>query len=124
MKIKTKKDRRRRIQLRLRKHVVGTAERPRLVVFRSLSQIYTQVVDDAAGRTLTAASSLEPAVKATFEAPTHGGNIAGAKAVGKLIAERLLADGIKAVVFDRGGFLYHGRVRAVAEGAREAGLRF
>ena len=124
MKIKTKKDRRHRIRLRSRKRLTGTAEQPRLVVFRSLGHVYAQVVDDSAGRTLVTASSLEPTVKSTFAAATHGGNVAGAKAVGTIVAGRLIAAGITNVVFDRGGFLYHGRVRAVAEGAREAGLRF
>jgi large subunit ribosomal protein L18 len=124
MKIKTKSDRRERIHLRLRKRVTGTAERPRLAVFRSGAHIYAQVIDDLGGRTVAAASSVEPAVKARFEGPARGGNRAGATVVGRTIAERLLEKGIKQVVFDRGGFLYHGRVRAVAEAAREAGLEF
>jgi large subunit ribosomal protein L18 len=124
MKIKTKQDRRRRIQLRTRKRVRGTGERPRLAVFRSVANIYVQAIDDATGRTLASASSAEPATKAVFADGVKGGNVNGAKQIGKVIAERLAARGIKQVVFDRGGFLYHGRVRAVAEAARAAGLEF
>ncbi len=108
---------RRRIHKRIRRKVQGTAERPRLCVFRSLKHIYAQVIDDGQGRTLAAASSNQ-------EGQANGGNLAGAKAVGKLIAERAQAKGIKKVVFDRGGYLYHGRVKALAEAAREAGLEF
>ena len=104
--------------------MTGTAERPRLVVFRSAQHIYAQAVDDTSGRTIVAASSVEPTVKAGFGKDTGGGNVVGAKAVGKIVAERLLASGVNQVVFDRGGFLYHGRVKAMAEAAREAGLRF
>ena len=124
MKITTTKDRRKRISLRQRKRISGTTERPRLRVFRSVSHIYAQVIDDMTGTTLVAAASTEPALKSAFEGTTRGGNVAGAKALGKAIAERVLAKGIKRVVFDRGGFLYHGRIRAVAEAAREAGLEF
>ena len=124
MRVKTKKDRRHRVQFRIRKRVTGTAERPRLVVFRSAQHIYAQAVDDTSGRTIVAASSVEPTVKAGFGQDTGGGNVVGAKAVGKIVAERLLASGVNQVVFDRGGFLYHGRVKAMAEAAREAGLRF
>ncbi len=124
MKINTTKDRRRRIALRQRKRIAGTGERPRLRVFRSVSHIYAQVIDDQTGTTLAAAASTEPALKSTFDGTIRGGNVAGAKALGKTIAERLLEKGIKRVVFDRGGFLYHGRIRAVAEAAREAGLEF
>jgi large subunit ribosomal protein L18 len=124
MKIKTSEDRRHRIKLRLRKRMTGTEERPRLTVFRSLSHIYVQVIDDMSGKTLVAASTIEPSVKGALEAKARGGNRAGAKAIGKLVAERALAKGIKQVVFDRNGFLYHGRIRAVAEAAREAGLEF
>jgi len=124
MKIKTTKDRRERIRLRQRKRVVGTAERPRLAVYRSASHIYAQVIDDLSGRTLASASSTEPTVKGGATKETRGSTRMGAQAIGKLIAERLLDKGIKQVVFDRGGFLYHGRVRAVAEAAREAGLQF
>ncbi len=124
MKIKTKVERRERIRLRQRKRVVGTAERPRLAVYRSVAHIYAQVIDDLAGKTVASASSAEPAVKAKFDKKARGGTSAGAQAIGKVIAERLLEKGIKHVVFDRGGNLYHGRVRAVAEAAREAGLQF
>ena len=124
MKIKTSEDRRHRIKLRLRKRTHGTETRPRLSVFRSLSHIYAQVIDDMSGRTLAAASSLEPSIKAVLPAKARGGNTAGAQAIGRLVAERALARGITQVVFDRNGFLYHGRVRAVAEAAREAGLKF
>jgi large subunit ribosomal protein L18 len=110
---------RQRIHKRLRRKLTGTAERPRLAVFRSINHIYAQVIDDRAGRTLVAASSLEKQSKIS-----GGGNLNGAKAIGKLVAERAIANGIKQVVFDRGGYLYHGRVKAVAEAAREAGLEF
>ncbi|MEO5822054.1 MAG: 50S ribosomal protein L18 [Vicinamibacteraceae bacterium] len=124
MRIKTKRDRRHRISLRLRKRVGGTSERPRLAVFRSVSHIYAQVIDDQAGTTLVSASTAEPALKATLTEGAKGGNLAGAKAIGAAVAERLKAKGITRVVFDRGGFLYHGRVKAVADAAREAGLEF
>ena len=124
MKINTTKDRRRRIALRQRKRISGTTERPRLRVFRSVSHIYAQVIDDLSGTTVASAASTEPTLKTTFAGTTRGGNIAGAKALGKTIAERLIAKGVKQVVFDRGGFLYHGRIKAVAEAAREAGLEF
>ena len=124
MKIKTTEDRRHRIKLRLRKRMTGTEERPRLTVFRSLSHIYVQVIDDMSGKTLVAASSIEPSIKGKLAAKARGSNRSGAQAIGKLVAERALAKGIKQVVFDRNGFLYHGRIRAVAEAAREAGLQF
>src|SRR5262245_53312451 len=124
MRIKTKKDRRHRISLRLRKRISGTPERPRLAVYRSVAHIYAQVIDDRAGITLVSASSAEPSVKATLSAPERGGNQAGARAIGRIVAERLKDKGITRVVFDRGGFLYHGRVKAVADAAREAGLEF
>ena len=124
MRIKTKDDRRQRIKHRLRKRTVGSPERPRLTVFRSLSHIYVQVVDDANGRTIASASSTEPAVKGSMKKNVRGGNVEGAKAIGKTIAERLIEKGVKRVVFDRNGFLYHGRVKAVADAAREAGLEF
>jgi large subunit ribosomal protein L18 len=107
-----------RVHKRIRRKVHGTAERPRLAVYRSLKHIAVQVIDDVAGRTLVAASSVEKDNKAT------GGNVAGAKAIGKLVAERAKEKGIQKVVFDRGGYLYHGRIRALAEAAREAGLEF
>jgi len=124
MKIKTKKDRRLRIALRHRKRITGTSERPRLRVFRSVAHIYAQVIDDMTGETLVSAASTEPTLKTVFAKNTRGGNLAGAKALGKTIAERLQQKGIKRVVFDRGGFLYHGRIKAVADAAREAGLEF
>ena len=103
---------------RVRGKISGTAEMPRLNVFRSEANIYAQVIDDTTGMTLVAASSLDKAIEG------YGGNIAAATAVGKLVAERALAKGIDTVVFDRGGYLYHGRVQALAEGAREGGLKF
>jgi large subunit ribosomal protein L18 len=124
MKINTKKDRRVRIGLRQRKRIAGTAERPRLRVFRSVSHIYAQVIDDTTGTTIVSAASTEPGLKGQLAGAARGGNRAGAQVLGKAIAERLIARGIKRVVFDRGGFLYHGRIRAVAEAAREAGLEF
>jgi large subunit ribosomal protein L18 len=124
MRIKTKDDRRQRIKYRLRKRAVGSTERPRLTVFRSVSHIYVQVVDDANGRTIASASSVEPSVKGALTKNAKGGNIAGAKEIGKTIAARLIEKGVKRVVFDRNGFLYHGRVKAVADAAREAGLEF
>ena len=124
MRIQTKEDRRDRIKFRIRKRLRGTAEQPRLSVFRSGAHIYVQVIDDLAGRTLAAASSLEPTVKAALSEGARGGNRKGAEAVGQAIAERLKEKGITRVVFDRNGFLYHGRVRAVAEAARQAGLQF
>jgi large subunit ribosomal protein L18 len=124
MKINTKKDRRARIGLRQRKRIAGTAERPRLRVFRSVSHIYAQVIDDMSGTTLASAASTEPAVKSQLTGQARPGNKAGAEVLGKTIAERLKAKGIQRVVFDRGGFLYHGRIRAVADAAREAGLEF
>ncbi|KXB91966.1 ribosomal protein L18 [Veillonellaceae bacterium DNF00751] len=105
---------------RLRKHINGTAERPRLNVFRSLSHIYAQVIDDRNGVTLASASSLDKEIKGQ----NNGGNVEGAKLVGALVAKRALEKGITAVVFDRGGYLYHGRVAALAAAAREAGLKF
>ena len=124
MRIKTKEDRRDRIKHRIRKRVQGTEARPRLTVFRSISHMYVQVVDDMTGRTIAAASTVEPAVKGTLAKGVNGGNVAGAVAIGKAIAERLIDKGVTRVVFDRNGFLYHGRVKAVADAAREAGLEF
>jgi large subunit ribosomal protein L18 len=112
--------------LRLRRHarvrakVAGTAERPRLAVFRSNRHISAQIIDDRAGRTLAAASSVEPDLRASLGAA--GGNVAGAEAVGRLLATRAQAAGVHRVVFDRGGFAYHGRVAALADAARDAGL--
>ena len=124
MRIKTKKDRRHRISLRLRKRIAGTPERPRLSVYRSVSHIYAQVIDDLAGRTVVSAASTEPSLKKTFSGKVRGGNRAGAEALGEVIAGRVKEKGITRVVFDRGGNLYHGRVQAVAEAARKAGLEF
>jgi large subunit ribosomal protein L18 len=124
MKIRTKKDRRERIQLRQRKRITGTSERPRLAVFRSVSHIYVQVIDDLSGRTVMSAGSTEPSLKPVFSGTVRGGNRAGAEALGKVIADRLKEKGITRVVFDRGGNLYHGRIRAVADAARKAGLEF
>jgi large subunit ribosomal protein L18 len=124
MKIKTKDDRRHRIQLRQRKRIMGTQQRPRLSVFRSVSHIYAQVIDDLSGRTLVSASTMDPQLKGTFGTGVAGGNLKGAEAIGKAIAERSIDKGIKQVVFDRSGFLYHGRIRAVADAARKAGLEF
>ncbi|GIW71444.1 MAG: 50S ribosomal protein L18 [Planctomycetota bacterium] len=114
-----KRKRHQRRRWRIRRKVRGTAERPRLAVFRSLKHTYAQVIDDVSGRTLAAASTLDSEVRAAAGAKT-----ARARAVGKLVAERARAAGIERVVFDRGGFKYHGRVKAVAEAAREAGLEF
>ncbi|NOT24607.1 MAG: 50S ribosomal protein L18 [Acidobacteria bacterium] len=124
MRIKTKEDRRDRIKFRIRKRVQGTETRPRLTVFRSVAHIYVQVVDDTTGRTIASASSVEPSVKGALEKSARGGNVAGAQAIGRAIAQRLKDKGVTRVVFDRNGFLYHGRVKAVAESAREAGLEF
>jgi len=114
------RDRRHR---RVRKHIAGTAERPRLAVFRSLRHVTAQLVDDVGGTTLASASTTEPSVRGALGA-TNASTTAGASAVGKLIADRARASGIERVVFDRGGYLYHGRVRALAEAAREGGLQF
>ena len=108
-----------RIHTRIRRKVEGTPERPSLAVFRSVKHIYAQVIDDSKGHTVVAAASTEKAAAAGA-----GGNLTGAKAIGKLVAERAKDKGIKAVVFDRGGYHYHGRVKALAEAAREAGLEF
>lgn len=124
MRIKTREDRRDRIKHRIRKRVHGTEARPRLTVFRSVAHMYVQVVDDLSGRTIAAASTVEPTVKGALPKTATGGNIEGAKAIGKTIAERLREKGVTRVVFDRNGFLYHGRVKAVADAAREAGLEF
>lgn len=104
---------------RVRKLISGTPSRPRLCVFRSISNIYAQIIDDVNGVTLTSASTLDASLKGSY-----GGNKEAAKAVGKLVAERAIEKGIKSVVFDRGGYVYHGRVAELAEGAREGGLEF
>jgi large subunit ribosomal protein L18 len=124
MKIRTKNDRRQRIKLRIRKKMRGTPERPRLVVFRSVAHISAQIVDDSVGRTIAAASTIEPDVRGKLAEGARPGNVAGARLIGRVVAERVLERGVTRVVFDRNGFLYHGRVRAVAEAAREAGLEF
>ena len=111
---------RQRVHTRIREKISGTAIRPRLNVYRSLNHIYTQLIDDATGTTLVSASS--KGKKA--DEKSYGGNVEAAKAVGKAIAEKALEKGIKKVVFDRGGYLYHGRVKALADAAREAGLDF
>jgi|SRR5271157_276463 len=113
-----KKEIRSRIHKRIRRKLAGTAERPRLAVFRSVAHIYAQIIDDAAGSTLVSASSVDKAGR------TNGGNVAAAKTIGKLVAERAQAKGIQRVVFDRGGYPYHGRVKALADAARAAGLEF
>jgi len=112
---------RNRIHLRIRRKLSGTGNRPRLCVFRSLNHIYAQIVDDSQGRTLISASTREKDVRGDAKSP---GSIAAAKLVGKVVAERAKTKGIEAVVFDRGGYLYHGRVKALAESAREHGLKF
>ncbi len=122
LKFRKKLDQRQRRQKRVRAKVSGTPNRPRLNVFRSSAHIYAQVIDDIAGHTLVAASDLEAEVVQI--AGDGAAKSARAKAVGQVIAERAKAAGVNAVVFDRGGFLYHGRVKAVADGAREAGLDF
>src|SRR5215475_8421757 len=104
-----------RVHKRIRRRLSGSAERPRLAVFRSVKHIYAQVIDDTKGHTVAAASSGE-------KSAGNGGNVAGAKAVGKMVAERAKEKGVKSVVFDRGGYLYHGRVKALADAARAAGL--
>jgi large subunit ribosomal protein L18 len=124
MKIKTKDDRRVRIQLRQRKRISGTKDRPRLSVFRSVTHIYAQVIDDLSGEALVSASTVEASLKGALDKGTRGGNVKGAEAIGTAIAQRSIEKGIKRVVFDRGGFLYHGRIRAVADAARKAGLEF
>jgi large subunit ribosomal protein L18 len=106
-----------RVHSRIREKLSGTSERPRLNVYRSLNHIYAQVIDDTKGETLVSASTLASKIKT-------GGNVAAAKEVGKLVAEQAISKGVKKVVFDRGGYLYHGRIKALADAAREAGLDF
>lgn len=118
---KTKLIARAKRKTRIRKRITGTSERPRLTVFRSARHVYAQIVDDRGGSTLVAASSLEGAFK---EQPKFDSKVAAAAFIGKLVAKRALEKGIKKVVFDRNGFLYHGRVKAISDGAREAGLDF
>ena len=116
----TKNEKRGHVHDRIRKKMQGTAERPRLNVYRSLNHIYVQVIDDLHGKTLVSASTAE----GKKEDRRSGGNVASAKAIGKAIADRAKAKGVTQVVFDRGGYIYHGRVKAVADAAREAGLKF
>lgn len=115
-----KKEIRERKHARVRKKISGTSERPRLAVFRSAKHIYAQIIDDVAGVTLVSASTAEEALKDL----AYGGNKEAARAVGKLVGEKAVEKGIKAVVFDRGGYIFHGRVKELADGAREAGLDF
>jgi large subunit ribosomal protein L18 len=118
MKVKHRQQLRERRHRRVRQKVVGTPERPRLCVYKSLKHLHAQVIDDVAGRTLCSASTLEKALK------LKGGTVQSAQALGKVIAERALSNGIRAVVFDRSGYAYHGVVKAFAEASRKAGLQF
>ena len=124
MRIKTREDRRTRIKLRLRKRIAGSEQRPRLTVYRSLSHIYVQVIDDMTGKTVASAATTEPTVKSGLSGKARGSNKAGAEFIGQTIAQRLKDKGITKVVFDRNGYLYHGRIQAVADAARKAGLEF
>jgi len=119
-----KKKIRSRIHKRIRRKLSGTAARPRLAVFRSEAHIYAQVIDDVAGATVVSASSVDKVAEGAKGGKAKGGNVAAAKAIGKLVAERAKEKGIKSVVFDRGGYQYHGRVKALADAARAAGLEF
>ena len=110
-----------RVHKRIRKALSGTQERPRLCVFRSNKHIYAQIVDDSQGRTLVSASTADADAKGQVK---NGSNIAAAKAVGQLVAKRAIEKGLGSVVFDRGGYIYHGRIKALADAAREAGLKF
>ena len=122
---KTSKDKiRQRIHIRIRKKLKGTPERPRLTVFRSVSHIYAQVIDDTKGVTLVAANTNEKGGSDASSDSKPGGNVAAAREIGKRVAERAKEQGINKVVFDRGGYIYHGRVKALADAAREAGLEF
>jgi len=118
---RTKREARIRRHRRIRKKVFGTPERPRLSVYGSLKHMYAQIIDDMKGHTLVAASTLDKEIRGEIK---HGGNVEAAKRVGQLIAKRAVEKGIKKVVFDRGGFRYHGRIKALADAAREAGLEF
>jgi large subunit ribosomal protein L18 len=124
MRIKTRENRRTRIKLRLRKRIAGSEQRPRLTVYRSLSHIYVQVIDDMTGKTVASAATTEAALKSGLKGKTRGSNKAGAEVIGQAIAQRLKDKGITRVVFDRNGYLYHGRIQAVADAARKAGLEF
>lgn len=121
LKLVSKDTARRRIHVRIHKRIIRQARLPRLNVFRSLSHIYAQIIDDSAGRTLVSASSRDQEVRKSLKT---GGNVAAAKVVGKVLAERAIAAGISSVVFDRGGYAYHGRVKTLADAAREGGLKF
>ncbi|QEK11183.1 50S ribosomal protein L18 [Crassaminicella thermophila] len=121
IKKESKNLRRQKRHLRIRNKVSGTPERPRLSIYRSLNNMYAQIIDDVKGHTLVSASTLDKEVK---EKVSKGGNKEAAKLVGEIVAKRALEKGINAVVFDRGGYIYHGRVKELAEGAREAGLKF
>jgi large subunit ribosomal protein L18 len=122
---KTSKDQtRQKVHTRIRKKILGTAERPRLNVYRSVNHIYAQVIDDAQGVTLVSATSVQKGKGIKGAKRPTGGNVGSAKEVGKLIAERAKQKGISKVVFDRGGYLYHGRIKALADAARAAGLEF
>jgi large subunit ribosomal protein L18 len=122
----SKNDVRQRVHKRIRAKMTGTSARPRLNVYRSLNHIYAQLIDDASGKTIVSASTAEGAkdAKQAKGAKRTGGNVASAKAVGKTLAERAKQKGVEKVVFDRGGYIYHGRVKALADAAREAGLQF
>jgi large subunit ribosomal protein L18 len=120
--MKAKRERRDKAHLRVRKRVQGTAERPRLSVYKSLRFIYAQVIDDTQGVTLAQASSSDPAIREALTSSTAGKE--AAKRVGELVAQRAKEKGVEKVVFDRGGYIYHGRVQALADGAREKGLQF
>lgn len=115
----SKQDRRQRLRFRIRKTVSGTVQRPRLAVFRSNKEIYAQLIDDVSGKTITAASSRDKDIDAS-----KANKVEAAKLVGKAIAEKAVKAGVDTISFDRGGYLYHGRVKSLAEGAREAGLKF
>ena len=117
----TKKEKRLARHARVRKHISGTPERPRLCVFKSAKNLYAQVIDDTTGNTLVSASTLDKDIKAEA---AYGGNKAAAKLVGESVGKKALDKGIETVAFDRGGFLFHGRVKELADGAREAGLKF
>ncbi len=120
-KVRTRLSRRKRRHRRVRTKISGTPECPRLNVYRSINNIYAQVIDDQSGKTLAAASTIDPQLRSEL---SHGGNREAARKVGALLANRAVDKGVKEVVFDRGGYLYHGRVKELAEGAREGGLSF
>ncbi len=121
LKVKTRESSRKKRHQRVRNKIMGTPERPRLNVYRSNKNIYAQVIEDQSGRTLVSASSLEPGLRSEVD---RGNNRVAARKVGELLAKRAIEKGIKEIVFDRGGYLYHGRVKELADGAREEGLHF